>query len=354
VKIKFFPMLFLCGFSLASAETIKTTDGKTYRNVTVSSVEPDGVILSAPEGKIKVPFSVLPSEIQSKYGYDVNKSAKFQKASGQAKLDALSDASQNAARQKEEAMKSALQVPRAIPVAQKDAAKEDLEKKKQREAAFQKMAQQERKTAMDTGNQPAGHNPSAATTAPKPAQPVVKKAVLVAAPKPAAAAKEETKKSAPKQASAAAAAPKTQPKKEAVVVAESKSEQVVKEELKKSAPEQTPAVVVAKKPQPKKAVAAAPPDPRWKLKGEVKQRVWDGILVTCTDEIKPGQNTASGTILLKNYPSEEATYPGDKINVPAYPLGVVDTVKTFDGSEVAASFDAYSFTVSDPKKKKKR
>jgi hypothetical protein len=43
-------LLIVCFGSVALADGFKTIDGKEYKNVTVSRVEPDGIVLSSKSG----------------------------------------------------------------------------------------------------------------------------------------------------------------------------------------------------------------------------------------------------------------------------------------------------------------
>src|SRR6266487_6861826 len=56
--------------SLARAEDFKTIAGKEYKDVTVSRVEPDGIVLKTKSGISKVYFVELPKEVQKRFGYD--------------------------------------------------------------------------------------------------------------------------------------------------------------------------------------------------------------------------------------------------------------------------------------------
>jgi len=56
--------------SLALADDFKTIDGKEYKNVTVSRVEADGIVLTGKSGISKVYFVELPKEVQQRFGYD--------------------------------------------------------------------------------------------------------------------------------------------------------------------------------------------------------------------------------------------------------------------------------------------
>src|SRR5438270_5876722 len=59
------------------ADDFKTTDGKEYKNVKVSRVEPDGIVLTTSTGISKVYFTELPREVQARFHYDPTKSAAY-------------------------------------------------------------------------------------------------------------------------------------------------------------------------------------------------------------------------------------------------------------------------------------
>src|SRR5436189_2701660 len=59
------------------AEDFKTVDGKEYKKVTVSRVEPDGIMLTSSSGISKVYFTELPKEIQERFHYDPAKAAAY-------------------------------------------------------------------------------------------------------------------------------------------------------------------------------------------------------------------------------------------------------------------------------------
>ncbi len=63
--------------SIALADDFKTINGKEYKNVTVSRVEPDGIIVKTKSGISKVYFSELPKEIQERFNYNPEKSAAY-------------------------------------------------------------------------------------------------------------------------------------------------------------------------------------------------------------------------------------------------------------------------------------
>ena len=56
--------------SLAVADDFKTIDGKEYKNVTVSRVEADGIVLKGKSGISKVYFVEFPKEVQERFNYN--------------------------------------------------------------------------------------------------------------------------------------------------------------------------------------------------------------------------------------------------------------------------------------------
>lgn len=90
-----------------TAEDLSTTDGKSYTNVTVTKVEPDGLSITHDTGSAKVPFTKLSEDLQKKHGYDPAKAEAYTKEQAQrrAELDAILQAS----REKEAALQRANQ-----------------------------------------------------------------------------------------------------------------------------------------------------------------------------------------------------------------------------------------------------
>ncbi len=70
-------ILIVCFASVALADDFKTIDGKEYKNVTVSRVEPDGIVLRTKSGISKVYFVELPKEVQERFHYDAEKAARY-------------------------------------------------------------------------------------------------------------------------------------------------------------------------------------------------------------------------------------------------------------------------------------
>src|SRR5205823_4427984 len=59
------------------AEDFKTIDAKEYKNVTVSRVEPDGIMLTSSSGISKVYFTELPKDVQERFHYDAAKASTY-------------------------------------------------------------------------------------------------------------------------------------------------------------------------------------------------------------------------------------------------------------------------------------
>lgn len=52
------------------ADDFKLSDGREYKGVAVSRAEPDGLVVVTDSGIEKLPFSLLPKEVQQKYNYN--------------------------------------------------------------------------------------------------------------------------------------------------------------------------------------------------------------------------------------------------------------------------------------------
>jgi hypothetical protein len=55
--------------SIALADDFKTINGKEYRNVTVSRVEADGIVIKTKSGISKIYFVELPKDVQERFHY---------------------------------------------------------------------------------------------------------------------------------------------------------------------------------------------------------------------------------------------------------------------------------------------
>src|SRR5947208_14440075 len=88
-KMKILAFLIVCLASVALADDFRAIDGKEYKNVTVSRVEPDGIMLTSKSGISKVYFTELPKEVQERFHYDAAQATAYsaeQAASQQAFL----------------------------------------------------------------------------------------------------------------------------------------------------------------------------------------------------------------------------------------------------------------------------
>src|SRR5438034_380508 len=70
-----FLIVVVCFASIALADDFKTIDGKEYKKVKVSRVEPDGIVLRTKTGISKLYFTELPKEVQDRFHYDPAKAA---------------------------------------------------------------------------------------------------------------------------------------------------------------------------------------------------------------------------------------------------------------------------------------
>ena len=61
--------LVLAALQFAVADDFKTVGGKEYKNVEVSRVEPDGIVLKTKSGISKLYFTELPKAVQERFGY---------------------------------------------------------------------------------------------------------------------------------------------------------------------------------------------------------------------------------------------------------------------------------------------
>ena len=69
-KMKVVASLILCLTTVALADDFKLVSGKEYKNVTVSRVEPDGIVLRTNSGISKVYFVELPKDVQERFHYN--------------------------------------------------------------------------------------------------------------------------------------------------------------------------------------------------------------------------------------------------------------------------------------------
>lgn len=107
--MKILLFLTVCCIPIALADDFKTNAGKEYKNVTVSRVEPDGVIVTGKSGISKIYFTELPKDVQQRFGYDSQKAADYS-AQQSAGLDQVRKEQEAVLRQKAEASQKANQV----------------------------------------------------------------------------------------------------------------------------------------------------------------------------------------------------------------------------------------------------
>jgi hypothetical protein len=69
MSTRIFVILTLCFISTALADDFKTINGKEFKNVTVTRVEPDGIVLRTKSGILKVYFTELPKDVQERFHY---------------------------------------------------------------------------------------------------------------------------------------------------------------------------------------------------------------------------------------------------------------------------------------------
>src|ERR1043166_1360055 len=67
MKFPTFVILIVCFASIALADDFKTINGKEYKNVTVSRVEADGIVIKTKTGMSKIYFVELPKEVQERF-----------------------------------------------------------------------------------------------------------------------------------------------------------------------------------------------------------------------------------------------------------------------------------------------
>jgi hypothetical protein len=90
--------------SLAVADDFKTTNGKEYKNATVTRVEPDGIVVKSKSGISKVYFVELPKEVQERFHYNPEKAAAAQTAAAQQAAE-INKQAEESDRQRNEASK---------------------------------------------------------------------------------------------------------------------------------------------------------------------------------------------------------------------------------------------------------
>ena len=124
--------LMLCLASVAVADDFKTNAGKEYTNVTVTRVEPDGIVVKTKSGITKVYFTELPREAQERFHYDQQKATAY--SAEQSANYAVHQKQQEEAEHQQE---DAAAKNKAI-LAQQEAAKNRIQSLQNRYAALQR------------------------------------------------------------------------------------------------------------------------------------------------------------------------------------------------------------------------
>ena len=75
--MKILTFVILCFAPVAFADDFKAIDGKEYKNVRVSRVEPDGIVLISKSGISKVYFTELSKEDQESFHYNAAQAAAY-------------------------------------------------------------------------------------------------------------------------------------------------------------------------------------------------------------------------------------------------------------------------------------
>ena len=78
--MKSFAFVILCIVSIAVADDFKTIPGREYKNVTVTRVEADGIVLKTKSGISKIYFVELPRDVQERFHYSAVNAAAYSAA----------------------------------------------------------------------------------------------------------------------------------------------------------------------------------------------------------------------------------------------------------------------------------
>jgi hypothetical protein len=95
-------LLVVCFVQATQADDFKTLTGKEYKDVTVTRVEPDGIVLTGKAGISKVYFTELSKDVQERFGYDPQKAGNYS-AQRSAGVEQVRKQEEEASRQQAEA-----------------------------------------------------------------------------------------------------------------------------------------------------------------------------------------------------------------------------------------------------------
>ena len=76
-KIKILTCCIFCFASAILADDFKLINGKEYKDVTISRVEPDGIVLRTKSGISKIYFVELPKDVQDRFHYNAANAAAY-------------------------------------------------------------------------------------------------------------------------------------------------------------------------------------------------------------------------------------------------------------------------------------
>jgi thiol-disulfide isomerase/thioredoxin len=81
-KMKILTFLIVCFASVALADDFKLINGKEYKNVAVSRIESDGIVLRTQSGISKVYFVELSKDVQERFHYNAAIAAAYEQQGG--------------------------------------------------------------------------------------------------------------------------------------------------------------------------------------------------------------------------------------------------------------------------------
>ncbi|PYJ51892.1 MAG: hypothetical protein DME87_01570 [Verrucomicrobia bacterium] len=142
MKMRILTLLILSFAPVVLADDFKTIEGKEYKNVKVSRVEPDGIVLITKAGISKVYFTELPKAVQERFNYDPEKAPAYS-AEQNAALEQLRNQQQEAMIRRAETTEKTNKY--VGEQAQASAARQSQQEKVQRlQARYDELQKQER------------------------------------------------------------------------------------------------------------------------------------------------------------------------------------------------------------------
>ena len=77
MNAKVLTFLILSFTSAVFSEDFKTVNGKEYKDVSITRVDPDGIVVKTKSGIAKVYFAELPKDVQERFHYDQQKASAY-------------------------------------------------------------------------------------------------------------------------------------------------------------------------------------------------------------------------------------------------------------------------------------